>query len=201
MEIHSSSDQEIVEAIKNERDVDATVRYLYHTHFGVLANYIRTNSGEEEDAEDFFQEALVVFIKVVKQGKFRGDSSIKTFLYAIIRNLWRNELKRRNKALTRETLYYEQSEQEEDTVRARVNEHEATQQIMAFFDQLGENCKKILVMFFYQEMSMKEIAQAMRYDSEQVARNTKYKCSKKLTTLLDSNPTLKDTFRNLLMHR
>lgn len=200
MKIHSSSDQEIVEAIKRERDVDATVRYLYFTHFDALANYIRTNSGNEEDAEDFFHEALVVFIKVVKQGKFRGDSSIKTFLYAIMRNLWLNELKRRNKALLRETAYYEQSEQEED-VGDLVYENETTQQVLAFFDQLGKNCKKIMVLHYYQELSMKEIAREMNYDSEQVARNTKYKCSKKLMTLLDNNPTLKDTFRNLLTHR
>ena len=201
MKIHSSSDQEIVEALKREKDVNLTVRYLYHTHFDALANYIRTNSGNEEDAEDFFQETLVVFIKVVKQGKFRGDSSIKTFLYAVMRNLWLNELKRRNNALVRETSYYEHSEQKEDHVHELVQENETSRQILAFFAQLGNNCKKIMIMYYYQEMSMKDIAQAMNYDSEQVARNTKYKCSKKLTDLLNSNPTLKDAFRNLLMHK
>ena len=199
MKIRSSSDQEIVEAIRQEKDIDATVRYLYHTHFETLANFIRTNSGKEHDAEDFFQEALVVFIKVVRQGKFRGDSSIKTFLYAIMRNLWLNELKRRKKALIRETTYYEQREQETEQVSELVYENETTQQVLAFFERLGDTCKKVLVMYYYQEMSMKDIAQAMHYDSEQVARNAKYKCSKKLTTLLDSNPTLRDTFRNLLM--
>ena len=201
MKIHSSSDQEVVEAIRQERDIDATVRYLYHTHFDALANFIRTNSGEENDAEDFFQEALVVFIKVVRQGKFRGDSSIKTFLYAIMRNLWLNELKRRKKALVRQTTYYEQHEQETRHVSELVYENETTQQVLAFFDRLGAHCKKILVMYYYQEMSMKDIAESMHYDNEQVARNAKYKCSKKLTTLLDSNPTLKDAFRHLLMSK
>ena len=201
MKIHSASDQEVVEAIRRERDVDATIRYLYDAHFETLSNFIRSNSGREEDAEDFFQEALVVFIRVVKQGKFRGDSSVKTFLYAIMRNLWLNELKRRNKALVRETTYYEQSEQETGRASELVQENETTNQVLAFFERLGSNCKKILMMYYYQEMSMKDIAQAMNYDSEQVARNTKYKCSKKLTALLDSNPTLKSTFRDLLMHK
>lgn len=201
MKIHSSSDQEIVEAIQSERDLDAIVRDLYRTHFDALAKFIRNNSGREEDAEDFFQETLVVFINVVKRGKFRGDSSIKTFLYAIARNLWLNELKRRDKALVRETTYYEQSEKEASNVQELVHEDETNKQVLAFFEQLGETCKRVLVMYYYQEMSMKEIASTMKYDSEQVARNTKYKCSKKLTTLLDSNPTLRDTFRNLLTKR
>lgn len=201
MKIHSFSDQEIVEAIRSERDLDTTVRDLYRTHFDALANFVRANNGKEEDAEDFFQEALVVFIKVVKQGKFRGESSIKTFLYAIMRNLWLNELKRRSKALARETTYYEQSEKEDSHLQEFVNESETHQQVLAFFGHLGESCKKILLMYYYKEMSMKDIASEMNYESEQVARNTKYKCSKKLTTLLDSDPALRETFRNLLTKR
>lgn len=201
MKNNSPSDQEIVEAIRSERNLDATIRHLYQAHFDAFANYIRSNSGKDEDAEDFFQEALVVFIKSIKKDKFRGDSSIKTFLYAILRNLWLNELKRRNKASVRETTYYEQGEKEEEAAYGVTYEKETTQQILAFFEQLGENCKKILVMWYYQNMSMKDIALAMHYDSEQVARNTKYKCGKKLLAILDSNPTLKEAFRNLLNNR
>ena len=201
MKNNSPSDQEIVEAIKSERNLNATTRHLYQAHFDALANYIRSNSGKDEDAEDFFQEALVVFINSVKKDKFRGDSSIKTFLYAIMKNLWRNELKRRSKASVRETTYYEQGEKEDSPVYGVTYEKETTQQILLFFEQLGENCKKILVMYYYQEMSMKDIALAMHYDSEQVARNTKYKCGKKLTAILDSNPIIKDAFRNLLTHK
>ena len=201
MKNNSPSDQEIVEAIKRERNLDATIRHLYQAHFDALANYIRSNSGKDEDAEDFFQEALVVFINSIRKEKFRGDSSIKTFLYAIMRNLWLNELKRRNKASVRETAYYEQGEKEEDPAYGVTYEKETTQQVLAFLERLGENCKKILIMYYYQEMSMKDIAAAMHYDSEQVARNTKYKCGKKLTTILDGNPTIKEAFRNLLTHK
>lgn len=175
-----------------------TVRYLYQAHFDSLANFIRTNSGRQEDAEDYFQETLAVFINVVRRDKFRGDSSIKTFLHSIMRNLWLNEIKRRNKALARETVYYEQREKEVGNVQHAVHESETTRQVLAIFDRLGENCKKILVMFYYQDKSMKEISLAMHYDNEQVARNTKYKCSKKLTDLLDANPGMKEAFRNLL---
>ena len=194
----SPSDEEIVAAIKKNENLNETVRYLYQAHFDSLANFIRTNSGRQEDAEDYFQETLAVFINIVHRDKFRGDSSIKTFLHSIMRNLWLNELKRRNKALTRETVYYEQSEKETSNVQHTVHESETTRQVLALFDRLGENCKRILVMFYYQDKTMKEIALAMNYDNEQVARNTKYKCAKKLTDLLDSSPGMKEAFRNLL---
>ena len=195
----SPSDQEIIAAIKKDRDLNATVRYLYQMHFDSLANFIRTNSGRQEDAEDYFQETLAVFINIVRRDKFRGDSSIKTFLHAIMRNLWLNELKRRNKALVRETAYYEQSEKETSNTQQAAHDSETTRQVLAFFDRLGESCKKVLVMFYYENKSMKEISLAMNYENEQVARNTKYKCAKKLTDLLDSNPGMKEAFKNLLM--
>ena len=178
--------------------MNEAVRYLYQAHFDSLANFIRTNSGRQEDAEDYFQETLAVFINIVRRDKFRGDSSIKTFLHSIMRNLWLNELKRRNKALIRETTYYEQSEKEVNDEQHTVHESETTRQVLGLFERLGENCKKVLVMFYYQDKSMKEISQAMNYDNEQVARNTKYKCAKKLMDLLDSNPEMKKAFRNLL---
>jgi RNA polymerase sigma factor (sigma-70 family) len=198
MRYDSPSDEEIIAAIKKNKNLNETVRYLYQAHFDSLANFIRTNSGRQEDAEDYFQETLAVFINIVHRDKFRGDSSIKTFLHSIMRNLWLNELKRRNKALARETVYYEQSEKEVSNMQHTVHESETTRQVLALFDRLGENCKKILVMFFYQDKSMKEIALAMNYDNEQVARNTKYKCAKKLIDLLDSSPAMKEAFKNLL---
>ncbi len=196
MQTRSLSDQDVVEAIKQGDHLDSTVRHLYEQYFEALAHFIRNNSGGNEDAEDFFQEALVVFINVVRKDKFRGDSTIKTFLYAIIRNLWLNELKRRGKADARENAYHDQ--QEHTYTPPLVSENETTQRIVTFFSQLGDNCKKILVMHYYQNYSMKDIAQAMRYESEQVARNAKYKCSKKLTTMLDSSPALRKAFKDLL---
>ena len=194
----SPSDEEIIAAIKKNKNLNETVRYLYQAHFDSLANFIRTNSGRQEDAEDYFQETLAVFINIVHRDKFRGDSSIKTFLHSIMRNLWLNELKRRNKALARETVYFEQSEKETSNEQHTIHESETTRQVLALFDRLGENCKKILVMFYYEDKTMKEIALAMDYDNEQVARNTKYKCSRKLTDLLDSSPGMKESFKNLL---
>lgn len=197
---HSFTDGEIIEALQGKKNLDATVRYLYRTHFDSLAHYIKTNSGSDQDAEDFFHEALVIFIELVQQGKFRGDSSIKTFLYAIMRNLWLNELKKRSRAAQRETLYYDKSEKEEKDIQSGIWQNEAKRQVLSLIEKLGENCKKILVLFYYEEMPMKEIFHAMGYESEQVARNMKYKCMKKLNELLDSNSAVKQSFKNLLVN-
>lgn len=196
----SFTDAEIIGALQGRKNVDAAVRYLYHTHFDSLAHFIKTNSGSEQDAEDFFHEALVVFIELIQQGKFRGDSSIKTFLYAVLRNLWLNELKKRSRLLQRETLYYDKSEKEERDIQSGIWQNEAKKQVLSLIEKLGENCKKILVLFYFEEMPMKDIFPAMGYESEQVARNMKYKCMKKLNELLDHDAAVKQSFKNLLVN-
>ncbi|MEM8966042.1 MAG: sigma-70 family RNA polymerase sigma factor [Bacteroidota bacterium] len=191
-------DQDVIEAILHSNSLDPIVRHLYRTNFDSVASYIRSNSGNDEDAEDFFQEAIVVFINIVRKGNFRGDSSIKTFLYSIARNLWRNELKRQNRALMRETNYYEQSEKEEQGIQDSISENEVKNQLLDLLEKLGDNCKKILLMFYYENLPMKEIFQHMGYETEQVARNMKYRCMNKLKELLNEHPEMKQNFRSLL---
>lgn len=198
--IQSTSDEEIVEAIRKDEKLEIFVSQLYDKYFNMISNFIRTNTGNNEDAEDLFQETIVVFIDLVRKDRFRGDSSIKTFLYAISKNLWLNELKKRNRAVFRETEYYENSEKETKAIQSGLSENEVRRQVLSFLDKLGGNCKKILILFYYEEKSMRDIFQEMNYESEQVARNMKYKCMKKLHELLDHNSHIKQSFKNLLVH-
>ena len=195
------ADNEIIEALQNKgEELNSAVRYLYKAHFGSLAHFIKTNSGSDLDAEECFNEALFIFVDMVQKKKFRGDSSIKTFLYAILRNLWLNELKKRSRTLQRETLYYDKIEKEEKDVQTVIHQNEAKRQVLDIFEKLGENCKKILVLFYYEEMPMKKIFRAMGYESEQVARNMKSKCMKRLNELLESNAAVKQSLKNLLVN-
>ena len=45
---------------------------------------------------------------------------------------------------------------------------------------------------------MKEILAALHYENEQVVRNKKYKCLKKLETMINENPALHQQLKNLL---
>ena len=46
--------------------MDDALRFLYHEHFELLSRYILNNSGNEQDAEDIFQEVVVAFINLVQ---------------------------------------------------------------------------------------------------------------------------------------
>lgn len=184
------SDADLLAAIRNKDTLDEAIRYIYQHYADTISSLIINNSGNHQDAQDIFQETVVTFIETVQKDKFRGESSIKTFLVAIARNTWLNELKRRERSDHREEIYEKSRPEEEPDVSHLISEREKKQQFRNLLDKLGESCKKILLLFYYENLSMKEMLDHLPYENEQVVRNKKYKCLQQLTGILKDNPVI-----------
>ncbi|GEO10244.1 RNA polymerase sigma factor [Segetibacter aerophilus] len=194
------SDLEVIETLREGRDANAIIAYLYRSNYKKTLVYVSQNSGNEQDAQDIFQEVIVSFIELVRLEKFRGESSIGTFLLAIMRNLWLNELKKRGRSMLRDEKFEKaRSTVDEDISRYMVN-REMRNQLMQLVGDLGDTCKKILVAFYYENLSMKEILQQSEYENEQVVRNKKYKCLKQLEQMLVSKPGLANNLKSILSY-
>ncbi len=195
-------DFEILEILKTgtNRDVDAVIGFLYRNYASFLAIYVQENGGNEQDADDLFQDVLLQFISSVRENKFRGDAAIKTFLYSINRNLWFNEMKKRDRSKVRELKYEKGQDQEVADAQETISQLESRKQIIDVVEQLGPDCKKILLAYYYENLSMREILELTDYDSEQVVRNKKYKCLKNLEQLLHQNPNLANQLKTVLQY-
>ncbi len=196
--IKNFSDAELVGNLRSGSRMDETVKALYRAHFEGLAWYVMNNSGSRQDAEDVFQDVVVNFIDLVKKDKFRGESTVKTFLYSLNRHVWLNELKRRGRAQLREEKYEKGQDKVEEDAGAMMAGRESTGQIVNLLEQLGDTCKKILLLFYYENLSMREILETLSYENEQVVRNKKYKCLKQLEQMINEKPSLKETLKALL---
>lgn len=194
------NDEELIRDLKTNAAPDKQIEYLYKANFDALSIYIQQNQGSRQDAEDIFQEVIIAFIELVQKDKFRGESSVKTFLFSINKNMWLNELKRRNRAEIRERKFEAGKEITTANDSHSITALEARHQVMTIMDKLGEACKKILLAFYYDNMSMKEILQIMSYDNEQVLRNKKHKCMKSLEQMLTADPVLAKTLKTALQH-
>jgi len=196
--IRNLSDSEMVDNLRSGKKMDETIRNIYRNHFEGLCWYVMNNSGSRQDAEDIFQEVVVNFIELIQKDKFRGESTIKTFLFSLNRFTWLNELKRRGRALAREEKYEKGQERTELDTNHFIADREGKAEVLRVVSELGETCRKILVLYYYENLSMKEILEVTDYETEQVVRNKKYKCLKQLEQMLDANPALKQTLKNLL---
>lgn len=187
--IMTTDNNEYIIAELKEVDIERPVQLLYELHFNNIVSQICANGGNSEDGSDIFQDAVLILIEKVKSGQFKGNSSIKTFLSAIARNLWLFELRTRSRRKNRETLYTNL----EDTTTGTEEVFFSNKQhldLENIFIQIGENCKKILTGFYYEEKSMKELLADVAYENEQVLRNKKSKCMKKLKELIQNNKSL-----------
>ena len=182
------SDAELEEAIREKNMLEQAIRQLYQQHGEITRSFIMGKGGTAQDADDIFQETVIAFIDTVQKGKFRQESGIRTFLISISKHLWYNEIRKRQRAENREKLYESDREIEEEGIGRIIQDRELKQQLNQLLQDLGDSCRKILELFYYENLSMKEIVSHMHYENEQVVRNKKYKCLQQLTDKMKQNP-------------
>ncbi len=155
---------------------------LYKEYYKMASYYILRNSGNEEDAQDIFQDALVVFYEKTLQDNFKLSCSIKTYLYAIIRNLWLKKI--RDNKLSLAAKDFEQVIALEENNEVLIKE-EKYNQIENALGQLGEKCREIIIKFYYYKKKMTEIAEELAYTNADNVKNQKYKCMQQLKKLVN----------------
>ena len=146
-----------------------------YENYTVVRRMIISMGGSTDDAKDIFQDSLIVFYQMVIKPDFTLNSSVKTLLYSISRNLWLKKIRDYNSkfvlAQADDKEYeYQESFEDKDTDTQKM---EVAMQIVAM---LGEPCKTLLTLFYYEKLSMKEIAERLGYSGEYTAKAQKYKC-------------------------
>ncbi|MEM7106263.1 MAG: sigma-70 family RNA polymerase sigma factor [Bacteroidota bacterium] len=158
--------------------------YLYQAYFPRIERFITSNSGDIDDAMDIFQDAVMVVYQKFKNPEASLTSSFFTFLYAVCRNLWLKELKKRKDKGVTTSLESVSIGVEE--IESAIFNRDKISLFRSKFTKLGQGCQDILKLFF-DGKSMKEIASIMNI-SEKYARKRKFQCKEKLTALVKADP-------------
>ncbi len=180
------NDQDLIgllkSSLKSERN--RALSYMYEKYYGGLARFVLDNSGTEEDAKDIFQDGLVVLYEKVQIPNFVWTSTLKTFLFAVCKNLW---FKRLRKASNREIPT--EDIQQLQVMDIPIDDPYEDQKFLlrGVMNQIGTACKEILTLFYFQHRSMQEIAQEMNLANEKVAKNKKARCMAKLRELFQDS--------------
>ncbi len=160
---------------------EAALGDLYRTNRKPVFSYILRNSGSEEDADDMLQEAVIVVWERVRSGTFEPQAKLGTFLYATVRNLWLRRLQRAR----RETVEPADDIPADDpSPLSGLMEREEARTIAEALDRLGEPCRRLLLLYYWEERSMEEIATALGFANAATAKARKYQCKKSLEHLL-----------------
>lgn len=161
---------------------DRALRQLYRQHYPMVAQMVLTNSGSDDDAQDIYQETLIVLYEKVTGGDFALNCQLGTYLYAVARRLWLKQLAKRGRAplLRADFLADEPITAIAEDLAEHQRRDEQFDQMAVSLGQLGEPCRTLLEDFYIRHLSMNEITEKFGYTNSDNAKTQKYKCLTRL---------------------
>lgn len=147
---------------------------LYTSYFQVVSQFVIKNSGQLSDAEDVFQDTMIVLVEKLRKDNFLLTASLKTYIVAIAKNLWFKRLRDKHKEIELSELYDEkfleninQSIEEERSYRDKLQN---------YLHKITKHCKGLIHDMFFKEKKIEEIQKEYGYSTKHNAQNQKHKC-------------------------
>ncbi|MFO7924872.1 MAG: sigma factor [Bacteroidales bacterium] len=189
------SDRTILTGIKNRKD--PILQYLYTDYFPQVLRIVMKHGGQEHDARDLFQEALIIIFNRLRNDELIIKTSFHNYFIVLCRFIWFRQHNIKQSYDTDEiadesTL---QENQEVDVVReepgVKVHDEYINNQSEKIYQRhyrkLSGDCKRVLKMFF-RKKSFREIAAKMEYTGDDYARRKKYLCMQQLMKMINHDP-------------
>lgn len=181
MEQTYTEDQTLIQRIKDGDETSLVKIYKeYRPAFQQWAQH--SYRIDEEQSADAFQDAVVCLYRNIVQGKLESlTSSLKTYLFAIGKNVVRKKLQQpvtleSSELGLVENLYTDPVDQFATNDR---------QQLVArLMETIGEPCKSILELFYFRGFSMEAIATRLQYKNENVVKTQKLRCLTSLKNMV-----------------
>jgi RNA polymerase sigma factor (sigma-70 family) len=173
-------DQDFIERIKAD---DRTVLGEIFIRFErMVHHYITSHGGGKVDAEDILQESVIVLWQKVNSGNFELTSKMSTFIMGVAKNKWMAELRKRNRISGQEIPYNLPANN--PTTLDKVIASEKMEILRSAFELIQPICKKILLLFYFEEKCLEEIAKTLNFANSDVVKSKKYQCKKLLEEVL-----------------
>ncbi len=170
------------------------LREVYETYrMPFLAWAVTRFSCQEEEAREVYQEVILAFYENVVNGKINTlNSKLQTYLFGIGKFilLKRIEKARRLDELGEESLDIAIPADQLPGYEAEQTERSAT--MLSAINQLGENCRDLLIHVYYHRLSGEIIAERLGYKNSDVVKSQKARCMKKLRTLVQNTFSRED---------
>lgn len=168
------TDDEIIAGLR-KRD-NRVLQYIYKNTFNAVKQLVIHNAGSDSDAEDIFQEALIIVFKKLREDvDFKLSSSFTTYIYSIARLIWLKHLKQikkieidpLNRDLEERIEFEEPLPVEDKDLRLAIYQRTLS--------KIPEDCQKILRLTA-EDISSKEIARKLGFRSEGYVRKRRHFC-------------------------
>lgn len=159
------------------------IQEFYRLYHKIWVKWMVSRGGQEVDADDVFQDALMVLYEKSKSIEFCLSCKLSTYFFSISKRLWYRKLEKGQKTFLKDD-FFESDEHHSETVQTDFDEHIKKEQTLNQLDialqELGEPCKSLLLAFYIDNKSMQDLAKDFNYTNSDNAKTQKYKCLNRL---------------------
>jgi len=165
-----------------------TLEKIYLDHREGFINFAKKYNVKVNDAIDIYQDAILILRENAINGRIDHlKSNISTYLYAIgkyriyhnfrvqSRTIMKNDFDLVEESLDFDVNLYGTTLTKEQTL------------LKKYYSQLGDRCKSILNLFYYQGYNLDEIRDILNYSNKKVLKSQKSRCIKQLKDLIDKH--------------
>jgi DNA-directed RNA polymerase specialized sigma24 family protein len=150
---------------------------LYKKAFSPVAHYVARMGGSLEEAQDIFQDTLVIYYEKVVSAEAAIIVNEKAYLLGIAKKLWLQHYKISHKNQPLNNF---------DT-GAVTDEQLASGKILHYLETAGKRCMELLKAFYYDHLPVGKLATLFGYSGTHSATVAKYKCLEKVRETVKQN--------------
>ena len=184
---------------------NAALRSLYMNPMinAKVREWVKTYALRDKEPDDVLQEGIILLDDLVRNGRFRGESRVETFLLGICKNLIRDGSKKAHRVFFKDEVT-DNDLKDEDTVadslvasELSAMETQRDGELMAAMRQLSPVCQDALRLYYLESKSMREVAEARGLANPEQAKKNVHRCRENLREAILGNPFLQNILKNL----
>ena len=115
---------------------------IYTNYSKAILHLVETNNGNADDAQDVFQEGMMVLFRKARAADFQLTSNFLTYFYSVCRHIWWK--KRDKKGRTTSDLDAVQETADDASIEQDIFRKERYTLYLQKLKQLSEGCQKVL---------------------------------------------------------
>ncbi len=166
------------------------IQSIYKKFVPKVTNYIRTNSGDDDQAQDVIQEVLITIYNQAKTKGLQLTCPFDAYFFLLCKRRWLNEIK---KSSSKEVTLHDENVSIDESVQEMTFQTEVFDEKQSLFDEmfqkLGEKCQEVLKLSFITK-TMEEVAAKMNVTYAYV-RKKKSLCTGQLTEMIQQSSRYK----------
>jgi RNA polymerase sigma factor (sigma-70 family) len=176
------TDDQVISIIKTDlKALNQGIQYLYAAHYPSVKNFILSNGGNEANAADLFQEALVILYVKIRKDEFNASTTIADYLSSVARNLWLKQMGGQSHQVNTEFNSNDSFPLEDLLI------HESQSELRQALNRMDTGDKDLLIDFYYGRLSIEKLTQKFHFENHKATKIKVYENIQKLLRLIQEN--------------